>query len=71
MATENSEDNPDHYIFPAADDENFVYRTCNSSGELNWRHVQSIDLRCDKLMIYGAVIKESTLDRLHQTLISR
>ena len=34
------------------------------TGELNWRHVQSIHLRCEKLMMHGTLIKESTLDRI-------
>lgn len=68
MATDNSEDYPDHYIFPPDDDEKFVYKMYRISGELNWRHVQSIHLRCEKLMIHGTLIKESNLDRIIEVL---
>lgn len=71
MATHNLEEHPDLFITRGSYDDKFVYKMIHISGEQNWYHVQSIDLRSDKLVIYGTEIKESALVRLHQSLIFR
>ena len=59
------------FITRASHDDKFVYKMIRISGEQNWSHVHSMDLRSDRLVIHGTEIKESELVKLHQSFILR
>ncbi|CAO2813178.1 unnamed protein product [Amaranthus hypochondriacus] len=71
MVVYNLEETPEIFIVPHYYDNKFVYRMEHIIGEGNRNEIRSIDLKSDKLMVYGTEIKESSLQRLHDSLIIR
>ncbi|XP_056699108.1 uncharacterized protein [Spinacia oleracea] len=71
MATYNLEESPDVFITPHFYDNEFQYRMVSISGEDDRKVIRSIDLRSDKLIIYGTEIKQSLFKRLYDSLIIR
>ena len=71
MAIYNLEESPDLYIVPRYYHNRFLYQMVVVTGEMNRRVIRTIDLRSDKLLVYGTEIKLSVLERLHQSLVLR
>uniref|UniRef100_A0A803N058 Uncharacterized protein n=1 Tax=Chenopodium quinoa TaxID=63459 RepID=A0A803N058_CHEQI len=71
MTTYNLEETPDVFITPRFYNNKFEYRMEHINGEGDRKVIRSIDLRNEKLMVYGTEIKESLLSRLYDSLILR
>ena len=57
MAIHNLEENPDLFIVPTYYDNKFLYKVYHVSGEKDPEHLHTIDLRVDRLTIYGTEVK--------------
>ncbi|KAL2937361.1 Plectin [Bienertia sinuspersici] len=67
MTTYKLEETPNLFIAPMIDNR-FVYRMMLFNDESNFNFIRDIDLREDKLSIYGTEIKESMLQKLYDSL---
>lgn len=69
MTTYNLEEDPNVFITPHLWDNKFLYRMEHFDAVENRKTIRQIDLRSDKLMVYGTEIKESMLQKLSESLI--
>ncbi|KAK9690003.1 hypothetical protein RND81_09G097900 [Saponaria officinalis] len=71
MVVYNLDETPDVFISPDYYDNKFVFEMAHIEKEETRKTIRSIDLRNDKLLIYGTEVKESMFKRLHESLLLR
>ncbi|KAK9690012.1 hypothetical protein RND81_09G098800 [Saponaria officinalis] len=71
MVIYNLEETPNVFITPNYYDNVFEYRMEEFKGEEDGKTIGYINLRSDKLMVYGSEVKESVLQRFYESLVLR
>ncbi|KAL9244014.1 hypothetical protein vseg_017834 [Gypsophila vaccaria] len=71
MVIYNLDETPNIFITPNYYDNEFEYRMEQFNGEEDRKIIRNINLRSDKLIIYGSEMKESMLKRLSGSLVIR
>ncbi|KAK9689995.1 hypothetical protein RND81_09G097100 [Saponaria officinalis] len=71
MVVYNLDETPDVFIAPYYYNDEFVYNRTVIKEEENRKQIHSINLRSDKLVIYGSEVKESMFKTLYESLIIR
>uniref|UniRef100_A0A803M622 Uncharacterized protein n=1 Tax=Chenopodium quinoa TaxID=63459 RepID=A0A803M622_CHEQI len=71
MTTYKLDETPDTYISALVDQGSCVYRMLSIKGESSYTYIRDIDLKKDKLIVYGTEIKESMWEKLHNSLLLR